>query len=77
MGGKPMKALRIFLFLLLGLIAGYVLTAALGLLLISGSGGDNGGREMFVFFGLAPLGGVICGVAGIVIGAMRGRKPEA
>lgn len=69
-----MKALRIIGWALLGLVAGFVAVAVLGLLLIPGAGADNGGREMFVFFGLAPLGGLIGAIVGIVIGVVRGRK---
>lgn len=71
-----MKALRAILFLLLGLVAGFVLTALLGLLLIPGHAGDSGGREMFVFFGLAPIGGLIGAIMGIVIGVRR-KPPTA
>jgi hypothetical protein len=71
-----MKALRLFGYALLGLIGGFVLTAVLGLLLIPGAGGDNGGREMFVFFGLAPLGGIVGAAAAMIFAAQRTRKSQ-
>lgn len=70
-----MRVLRIFGWAVLGLIAGFVLTVVLGLLLIPGHAGDSGGREMFVFFGLGPLGGLIGLIAGIVIALVRKRQP--
>jgi hypothetical protein len=70
-----MKVLSGCLFALLGLIGGFVLTAVLGLLLIPGAGADNGGREMFVFFGLAPLGGLLGAIGGIVYAVLR-KRPE-
>jgi hypothetical protein len=72
-----MKVLTGCLFALLGLVAGFVLTAVLGLLLIPGAGADNGGREMFVFFGLAPVGGLVGMIAGIVVAILRKRQPPA
>jgi cytosine/uracil/thiamine/allantoin permease len=59
------------LFVLLGLIAGFVLTAVLGLLLTPTKPADSGGREMFVFFGLAPLGALVGAIAGIVAAMLR------
>ncbi len=72
-----MRVLKVAGFGVLGLFVGFVLTVVLGLLLIPGHGGDSGGREMFVFFGLGPLGGLIGIIAGMVIGVMRGRSPPA
>jgi hypothetical protein len=69
------KALRLIGYALLGLIAGFVLTAVLGLLLVPEGAINDGGREMAVFFGLAPLGALIGAVAGTVLGVMRGRDP--
>jgi hypothetical protein len=70
-----MKVLSGCLFALLGLIGGFVLTAVLGLLFIPGAGADNGGREMLVFFGLAPLGGLLGAIGGIVYAVLR-KRPE-
>ena len=72
-----MRALRVLLFLLLGLLAGFVVVAVLGLLLIPGAGGDSGGREMFIFFGLAPLGALIGAIAGLLLGLKPNRQPPA
>jgi hypothetical protein len=72
-----MKVLTGCLFALLGLVAGFVLIAVLGLLLIPGAGADNGGREMFVFFGLAPVGGLVGMIAGVVVAILRKRPPPA
>ena len=63
-------------FALLGLIAGFALTAVLGLVLVPGRPADSGGREMFVFFGLAPLGALIGAIAGLVLGLRRRPPPE-
>lgn len=70
-----MRVFKVIGFAVLGLIAGFVLTVVLGLLLIPGHGGDSGGREMFVFFGLGPLGGLIGAIAGAVVAIMRKPKP--
>jgi hypothetical protein len=59
------------LFVVLGLVAGFVVTAVLGLLLVPGKPADSGGREMFVFFGLAPLGALVGAIAGIVAAIVR------
>jgi hypothetical protein len=72
-----MRVLKAIGFAILGFIAAFVMTAALGLMLIPGHAGDSGGREMFVFFGLGPLGGLIGAIAGFVICLMRDRKPPA
>ena len=72
-----MKVATGCLFALLGLIAGFVVTVVLGLLLIPGHAGDSGGREMFVFFGLAPVGGLLGLIAGVVAALMRKRPPPA
>ena len=61
------------LFALLGLVAGFVLVAVLGLVLVPTRPADNGGREMFVFFGLAPVGGLLGAIGGIVYAFLRGR----
>ena len=72
-----MMVLRVILFLLLGLVAGFAIVAVLGLLLIPGAGADSGGPEMFVFFGLAPIGALIGAIAGVVFGLKRKRQPPA
>ncbi|MCB2048373.1 MAG: hypothetical protein KDE32_09120 [Novosphingobium sp.] len=70
-----MKVLRALLFAVLGLVAGYVITATLAILLLPATPADNGGLEMFVFFGLAPIGGVIGAIAGLLFGLLRKRPP--
>lgn len=70
-----MRALRIIGFLLLGMVAGFAITAVLGLALVPTRPADSGGREMAIFFGLAPLGGLIGAIAGLVIGARRKLPP--
>jgi hypothetical protein len=70
-----MKVATGCLFALLGLVAGFGLTAVLALLLIPGAGGDSGGREMFVFFGLAPVGGLLGAIGGVVYAVLR-KRPE-
>jgi len=68
-----MKVMTGCLLVLLGLIVGFVLTAVLGLLLVPTRPADSGGREMFIFFGLAPLGGLLGAIGGIVYAVVRGR----
>ena len=68
-----MKVLTGCLFVLLGLFAGFVLTAVLGLLLVPTSPADSGGREMFIIFGLAPVGGILGAIGGIVYAVVRKR----
>ena len=70
-----MRALRAILFALLGLIAGFVAVAVLGLVLIPSQGGDSGGHEMAVYFGLAPVGALIGAIAGVVFGLKRRSEP--
>jgi cytosine/uracil/thiamine/allantoin permease len=65
------KVLTGCLFVLLGLIAGFVLAAVLGLLLVPVRPADSGGREMFIFFGLAPLGGLLGAICGIIYAVLR------
>jgi hypothetical protein len=47
----------------------------LGLVLIPSQGGDSGGLEMAVFFGLAPVGALIGAIAGVVFGLKRRSEP--
>ena len=73
-----MAVLRIIGFALAGFVAGYVITASLGVLLLlpADGGGDAGGTAMGIFFALGPLGGVIGAVAGVVVSLRRRRKPD-
>lgn len=61
-----MPTLRLLAHALAGLVLGYILTAALGVifLLPADGGGDAGGTAMGIFFGLG-------------VGVARRRKPPA
>lgn len=66
-----MKAVWTIVFALIGLIAGYALTAAIALASFTSPAGDSGGTAMGIFFGLAPVGAIVGAVAGIVLGLKR------
>ncbi len=69
---------RTVLLAVLGFLGGFVLAAILGVLFLlpADGGGDAGGTAMGIFFGLAPAGGVIGAIAGVVYALTRRGKSE-